>query len=114
MKIEYFTIDELNYFKEHCDFTEDELNLLDEKSKGKTLEETGFDINTLKSVKRKIRTALEDRETKTMTVAEIKEYIDKRQEELGNSDPYEEYAWYDISAELTQIRSMLDELKENK
>ena len=46
-----------------------------------------------------------------MTVAEIKEYIDKRQKELGNSDPYEEYAWYDISAELTQIRSMLDELE---
>lgn len=46
-----------------------------------------------------------------MTVAEIKEYIDKRQKELGNSDPYEEYAWYDISAELTQIRSMLDKLE---
>ena len=46
-----------------------------------------------------------------MTVAEIKEYIDKQQEELANSDPYEEYAWYDVSAELTLIRSMLDELE---
>lgn len=114
MKIEFFTINELNYFKEHCDFTEEELYLLDEKSKGKTLEETGFDINTLKSVKSKIRKALEDRKTKTMTVAEIKEYIAERiaeaEQELKNHEIH-----IDIKNHiniLDIVSSMLDELEQ--
>lgn len=109
MKIEFFTIDELNYFKEHCDFTEDELYLLDEKSKGKTLKETGFDIDTLKSVKRKIRKALEDREIKTMTVVEIKEYARKEMRHIRTGIK-EEFKEEHYNALIYKICELLDEL----
>ena len=59
MKIHDFTVPELNYFREYCNFTEEEMMLFDYRSKNIPLETCAeimnVSISTIKRMNKKIQ-----------------------------------------------------------
>ena len=64
MKIHDFTVPELNYFREYCNFTEEERMLFDYRSKNITLETCAeimnVSVSTAKRISRKINNKIEN------------------------------------------------------
>ena len=54
MKIYEFTVPELNYLREYCNFTSDQMALIDFRSKGMTLEQCAEEMNISISTAKRI------------------------------------------------------------